>query len=164
MKLIASSKPGLSMIERELKGNEPGIALLPEGIWDGGTSIPDEVLQLTLDYRVTIIGTRKTELGFDVVYFVRDGIAVPAGVYLKDNMSYRYLNAYRLFHALNTVHDVSPCGEPVTAIIKQCSEVFTNPPQSVNGVDLICVPSSIDHTRYESVRNLLFKANRKSIS
>ena len=165
MKIISSSKSDLSIVEKELAGNEPGIIVLPEGCWDGYQGIPNEHLIATLEYRVSLIGTRSSGRGFDVAYVVMKGHVTPTGIYLRDAITARDLGSFgRLYLALNKPHEISPTEDHILAIIKQCSEIYKNPVRDERKVDVICVSSAMDHTADQPTKELFLEANGKNIS
>lgn len=162
MKIISSSKSELStIVEKELRGNEPAIVVLPEGSWDGHESIPKDIVTTTEDYRLSIIGTKGSKRGFEVVYLVSKGSVVPLGIYLTDGKLPND-GVRRLAVGLNRVYNISPTIDVISAIIKQCSEIYGNPINENTTVDLICLPSAIDHTQY--TKNLLVAVNKHNIS
>lgn len=162
MKIISAQYPVLEPVERELKGNEPGILVLPEGSWDVVNGLKfEDFLAATLDYRVSVVGTRKEREEFDVAYFLRGGKAEPAAIYPHDGAE-QNATIRDLCLRFNRVHDISPTRDSVLSIIKQCSEIYS-PLASEDKVDLMCVPSSIDHTIYSSGRALLLDVNRRNI-
>jgi len=165
MKIISSSNSDLGIVEKELAGNEPGIIVLPEGCWDGYQGIPNEHLIATLEYRVSFIGTRSSGRGFDVAYVVKKGHVTPAGVYLRDDITARDLSSFgKLYLALNEPHEISPTDDPISAIIKQCSEIYRNPVRNDCKVDLICVPSAMDHVTSQATKKLFLEVNGRNIS
>lgn len=165
MKIISSSKSDLSVVESELNGNEPAIIVLPEGSWNGNQAVPNEHAAATLEYRVSLIGTKDSGRGFDVAYVVRRGQVIPVSIYPRDNTGNREQSNFReLYLALNKPHEISPVSDmPVWAIIRQCSEIY-RPMEAKRKVDLICVSSSIDHTANHPTKDLLFEKNRRNIS
>lgn len=165
MKIISESQPRLYSIEMELAGNEPGIVVLPEGSWDNPDGVKfKDFLAATLDYRVSIIGTRKGRQEFDIAYVLIAGKAKPVGVYIHDDLGSGSQNAKDLYSNLSRPHNVSPTKDPILALIKQCSEIHASPLADDCKVDLVCVPSSIDHTVNNDTRDLIIRINRRNIS
>lgn len=166
MKIISSSKPDLGIIKKELADNELCVIVLPEGSWNGHQDVPDEYLNATLEHRISVIGTMDTGRGFDVAYVVRNGQAFPAGIYLRDNITADEIKNIRDLHSsLNKPHEISPAEDAhILAMIKQYSEIYLNPVSEKRIVDVICLPSAIDHTFRETTRYFLMRVNKRNIS
>lgn len=163
MKIITTSFYNLELIGEELRGNEPGIVVFPEGCWDGSTNVPRNARDITLEYRVSLIGTKKTTGRFDVAFLVNKGKVVPVGVYIRDSKLQKPPSIDNLYSSLNTLHDISPIEEQILAIVRQCSGIY-EPVNDDRVTNLVCVPSTIDHTFYEETKSLIIDANRTNLT
>lgn len=166
MKIISTSNPDLSIIKNEFADDESCVIVLPEGSWDGHQNIPDECLSATLEHRISVIGTMNTSRGFDVAYVVRNGQAFPAGICQRDIIPVHEIkNVGNLYLALNKPHEISPEEDaPILAIIRQGIEIYDNPVNGKSRVDVICLPSAIDHLLDKGDRDSLMGVNGKNIS
>ena len=163
MKIIATQSYNINLVNDELRGNEPGIVVLPEGCWDRSDVVPEDIIKNTLEYRVSIIGTKSTAEGFDVTYLVRHGEVQPLSVYLRSSVHKFKMDSFReLYKTLNKIHEISPTQDLIWAIVRQCNGVY-DPVNDTKVADLICVPSAMDHTKYEGTRELIVEANKNNI-
>lgn len=162
MKIITTPIYNLELIGEELRGNEPGIAVFPEGCWDGSATVPKTARDTSLDYRVSLIGTKKVIESFDVAFLVKGGKVIPVGVYVRDSESGRTSSIEELYSRFNILHDISPSEDTILAIVKQCSSIY-EPVSDTRAADLICVPSSLDHTLYEETKSLIRDATKTNL-
>ncbi|MBI1935177.1 hypothetical protein HYS31_01945 [Candidatus Woesearchaeota archaeon] len=164
MKLIITSNSSIDMIAAELNGNEPGLVVLPEGCWDGNERVPDEFIDATRERRVSIIGTMCTGQGYDVAYLLKGGSVKPVAIYFQGLGETTKSGILRMHAEFEAPHDVSPTNDPILAIIRQCSEIYSGSAPSNRKVDLLCVPSSIDHALHDGTRKIIVDNHRASVS